>query len=244
MRRTVGTLVFLLAAAGVSAPAFAGPFPDASAPGWTRSDVRRYYPAPPPQPHYVHPILGWIEMRGGFYDSQDASSNDWTIGMKTTAHVAPNVLMGFSADYQRRDDAGREVTSQYVDPTGHVVTTTTTAVQNESSLWPLMATLEFHLPMGSLDPYVGGGAGWEFLNVQAYDYTRGFAYSADYDGFGYQVFGGVRLPLGGRAKLSGEVYWNGATVDREFFDPYSGFYIEENISVDGFGGRGGLAFAF
>jgi len=104
--------------------------------------------------------------------------------------------------------------------------------------------LEFHLPTGGLDPYVGGGAGWEFLNVQAYDYTRGYAYSADYDGFGYQVFGGVRLPIGGRAKLSGEMFWNGATVDREFFDPYSGFYIEENIKVDGFGGRGGLAFAF
>ena len=244
MRRIVCTLV-LLAAAGVSAPAFAGPYPDATAPGWTRSDVRRYWPAPPPPPpRHAQPILGWIEFRGGFFDSQDVSANDWTIGMKTSARVAPNVMLGFSADYQRRDDAGREVTSQYVDPTGHIVTTTTTAVQNESNLWPLMATLEFHLPMGSIDPYFGGGAGWEFLNVQAYDYTRGYAYSADYDGFGYQVFGGVRLPLGGRAKFSGEVFWNGATVDREFFDPYSGFYIEENINVDGIGGRGGLAFAF
>ena len=36
----------------------------------------------------------------------------------------------------------------------------------------------------------------------------------------------------------------GATVDREFFDPYSGFYIEENINVDGGGGRAGLSFAF
>jgi hypothetical protein len=94
MRRTVSTLVLLLAAAGVSAPAFAGPFPDAAAPGWTRSDVRRYYPAPPPQPHYAHPIVGWIEFRGGFYDSQDASANDWTIGIKTTGHVAQNVLLG------------------------------------------------------------------------------------------------------------------------------------------------------
>jgi hypothetical protein len=241
MRRTVTTLVLLLA---VSAPAFAGPYPDAGAPGWTRSEVRRYYPAPPPPPRYVHPILGWVELRGGFYDSQDVSKNDWTIGMKTSAHIAPNVLVGFSADYQRRDDAGRQVTSQYVDPTGHVVTTTTTTAQNESNLWPLMGTLEFHLPMGGLDPYFGGGAGWEFLNVQAYDYNRGYAYSADYDGFGYQFFGGVRLPIGPRAKFSGEAYWNGANVDRNFYDPYSGLYIDESIDVDGFGGRAGLSFAY
>ena len=238
MRRMVGSLVLLLAAS----PAFGQAFPDA-APGWTRSEVRRYYPAPPPP--RSRPIQGWFEVRGGFYDSQDASKNDWTIGIKTTGRVAPNVLIGFSADYQRRENSGREVTSSYIDPTGNVVTTSTTTAENESNLWPIMGTLELHFAGGSgIDPYVGGGIGWEFLNVQAYDARTGLYYSADYDGFGYQAFGGVRLPIGPRAKFSAEAYWNGAEVDRHFFDPYTGLNYEESIDVDGVGGRAGLSFAF
>jgi len=233
----LGSLVLLLAAT----PALAQTLPDA---GWTRSDVRRYYPAPPPQIHHSRPIQGWFEVRGGFYDSQDVSKNDWTIGIKTSGHVAPSLMLGFSADLQRRENSGRQVTSSYIDPAGHVVTTTTTSAENESNLWPLMGTLEFHLPAGGIDPYVGGGAGWEFLNVQAFDANTGLYYSADYDGFGYQVFGGLRLPLGPRAKFSGEVYWNGATVDRNFYDPYTGLSFEENVNVDGGGGRAGLSFAF
>jgi hypothetical protein len=184
MRRTVTTLVLLLAAAGVSAPAFAGPYPDAGAPGWTRSDVRRYWPAPPPQPRYVHPILGWVELRGGFYDSQDVSKNDWTIGMKT-AHVAPNVLLGFSADYQRRDDAvARSPRSTSTRPAMSSPRRRPPRRTNRACgrLWARSSSTSD----GGIDPYFGGGAGWEFLNVQAYDYNRGYAYSADYDGFGYR----------------------------------------------------------
>lgn len=238
MRRLAGSLVLLLAAA----PAFAGTL--SAAPGWTRSEVRRYYPSSSPSRSYNKPIQGWFEIRGGVYDAQSTTKDDWTIGIKTSGQITPIVQLGFTADLHRRENAGRTVTSSYVDPAGNVVTTSTTAVQNESNLWPVMATLEFRLPTGVLEPYVGGGAGWEFLNVQAYDGTTGLNYSADYNGFGYQAFGGLKLPLGSRARLSGEVYYNGATVDRHFFDPLTGYEIEESVDVNGVGARGGLSFAF
>ena len=154
------------------------------------------------------------------------------------------LFRSFTTDLHRRENAGRTITSTYTDPAGNVVTTSTTAVQNESNLWPVMATLEFRLPTGVLEPYVGGGAGWEFLNVQAHDGTTGLSYSANYNGFGYQGFGGLRIPLGSRARLSGEVYYNGANVNRHFFDPVSGNEIEESVDVNGVGARGGLSFAF
>ena len=246
MRRTVTTLAFLLAGAAAAVPVHADPYASNTSAGWMRSDVRRYYPEPTYSTrHHQEPIKGWFEMRGGFFDAQDLSDNDWTVGLKTTARVASQVLMGFSGDLHRRENAGRQVTSQYTDPSGHTVTTTVTSVQNESNLWPLMATLEFHASTGgSLDPYVGGGAGWEFLDVKAFDYNTGLSYDANYDGFGYQAFGGLRLPLGGRAKLSAEAYWNGSTVSRKIFDPNLGLEVEEQVNVDGFGGRGGLSFAF
>jgi len=237
MRRLAGSLLLLLAAT----PAIAGPL---DAPGWTRSDVRRYYPSSNYRSSGPKPIQGWFEIRGGVYDAQSTTKDDWTVGIKTSGQITPIVQLGLPADLHRRENAGRTVTSSYVDPAGNVVTTSTTAVQNESNLWPVMATLEFRLPTGVLEPYVGGGAGWEFLNVQAYDATTGLNYSANYNGFGYQGFGGLRIPLGSRARVSGEVYYNGATVDRHFFDPVSGFEIQESVDVNGVGARGGLSFAF
>ena len=236
MKRLAGSLVLLLAAG----PAIAGTLSD----GWTRSEVRRYYPSSSYRSHESKPIQGWFEIRGGVYDSESTTKDDWTVGIKTSGQITPIVQLGFTADLHRRENAGRTVTSTYTDPAGNVVTTSTTAVQNESNLWPVMATLEFRLPTGVLEPYVGGGAGWEFLNVQAHDGNTGLDYSANYNGFGYQAFGGLRIPLGSRARLSGEVYYNGANVDRHFFDPLSGNEIQESVDVNGVGARGGLSFAF
>ena len=248
MRHTVTTLILFLAGAGIAAPALADT-PGATADaGWTRSDERRYWPRERRERRYVdrgeRGIDGWFQVRGGFYDAEDVSANDWTLGFKVSGRVVPSVTAGIAADLHRRSDAQRTVTSQYVDATGHTVTISTTTLQAESNLVPLMGSLEFHFPSPGIDPYFGGAAGWEFLNVQAFDYATGIDYEANYDGPGYQLFAGVGVPLGPRAKLTGEAYWNGSTVKRDVYDPASGFVVEERVKVDGGGGRAGLSFAF
>lgn len=243
------TILLLLAGAGAAAPALADTIlarPASADAGWTQSDYRRYYPRDRYRRSYNRDrgIQGWMQIRGGFYDAEDVSANDWTVGFKVAGNIAPSVTVGLAADLHRRTDAQRTVTSQYTDPTGHTVTTSTNTVQAESNLVPLMGSLEFHFPSPGIDPYFGGAAGWEFLNVQATDLSSGLDYEADYDGPGYQLFGGIGMPLGPRAKLNLEAYWNGSTVKRTVYDPDLGFDVEERVKVDGVGGRAGLAFAF
>jgi hypothetical protein len=253
MRQPLTTLLLLLAGAGAAvspsfAQSFATPPKDGADAGWTRSDVRRYWPRERTRRSSYdrrdRSIDGWFEVRGGFYDAEDVSANDWTLGFKVSGRVVPSVSAGIAADLHRRSDAQRTITSQYVDATGHTVTTTSTSLQAESNLVPLMGSLEFHLPSPGIDPYFGAAGGWEFLNVRVRDFSTGIDYEADYNGPGYQLFAGVGLPVGPRAKLNAEAYWNGSTVKRNVYDPSTGFLVEERVKVDGGGGRAGLSFAF
>jgi hypothetical protein len=249
MKRTVTTLFLLLAGAGMAAPALADTIlaRPASNDGSTLEYRRRSSRDRYREPRYYRDdrrVDGWMSIRGGFYDAEDVSANDWTIGFKVAGRVVPSVTAGIAADLHRRTDASRTVTTEYVDPTGHRVVTSTTGIQAESNLVPLMGSLEFHMPSPGIDPYFGGALGWEFLNVQATDFDSGLEYEANYDGPGYQLFAGIGLPLGPRAKLTGEAYWNGSTVKRTVYDPDLGFDVEERVKVDGAGGRAGLSFAF
>lgn len=251
MKRMLTTLTLLLAATPAFAQGSIAASGSAGIPGagWTRSDVRRYWPEDRRRRFRSErrdhgAIAGWFDVRGGFYDAEDVTANDWTIGMKVVGRVVPSVHAGIAADLHRRSDAQRIITSQYVDATGHTVTTTATSSEAESNLVPLMGVLEFHLPAPGLDPYFGAAGGWEFLNVRVRDFASGIDADANYDGPGYQLFGGVGLPIGPRARLTGEAYWNGATVKRDVVDPSTGYLVQERVKVDGVGGRAGLSFAF
>jgi len=208
-----------------------------------QSDVRRYWRRREPR-YGNRGVTGWFDVRGGFFDTQDVSKNDWTIGFKAAGKVTPQLSLGMSTDLHRRSDAERIITSQYTDPTGHVVTTSSTAFEAESNLVPLMGVLEVHVPSVGVDPYFGAAGGWEFLNVRVRDFVSGIEDDANYDGPGYQIFGGAGVPIGPRARFVGEAYWNGSTVKRDVIDPTTGFLVQERIGVNGGGARVGLGFAF
>ena len=210
--------------------------------------VRRYYkepppPAPAPARRAPEP-QSWFIMRGGFFDGDNTSKEDWTIGLKTVGHVAPSFRVGGTVDLQRRTNSERTVYTEYVDASGNRVQSAVTTAESESNLIPLMAVAEFVMPVPGIQPYVGIGGGWEFLHVKAFDYTSAIAYEANYDGPGWQVYAGADFMIAPRMRLNAEVFHNEATVERGVFDPYAGFAYEERIDADGTGGRFGLSFAF
>lgn len=220
----------------VARPAFAAPPP---------LYVTRYYRAPPPPPiPQEPPIQGWLTLRGGVFDKDDVAKNDWTVGLKATGVLTPLLRAGMSADYSRREQSSAEVITTTVDGSGNPVEARVTTFQAESNLVPVMGLLEVHLPSPGFQPYFGAGGGWEFLNVREYDAARGVEFSSNYNGPGYQFFGGADLTFGKRMHLGGEIFYNGATVKREVIDIATGLLVEERINQNGFGFRGGLSFAF
>jgi hypothetical protein len=100
------------------------------------------------------------------------------------------------------------------------------------------------MPAPGIQPYVGVGAGWQFLNVQAFDYATGYAYEADYDGPGWQAWLGADFEMAPRVRLNAELFHNEATVERRVIDPFAGAAYDERIELGGNGGRLGLSFAF
>ena len=187
---------------------------------------------------------GWLQIRGGGFDSEDVSKDDWTLGLKAVGHVAPTVRIGGSVDLMRRTNSDRTIVTEYVDAGGNTVRREVTTGESESNLVPLMAVAEVVFPTPGVQPYAGIAGGWEFLNVQAVDYASGIEYEADYDGPGWQIYAGVGLALAPRFQLSGEVFHNESTVERRVVDPFAGAAYDERIDVDGTGVRAGLNFAF
>lgn len=208
-------------------------------------DVTRYYKPPPPPPApRPRPITGWMTLRGGVFDADAVANDDWTIGFKATGVLPPMLQAGFSVDLIRRDESAGSIILQTVDGAGHVVETSVTRFEAESNLVPVMGLLEVHFPLEMIRPYAGAAGGWEFLNVQEYDATRGYGIESNYSGPAYQFYGGANLAVSPRVHLNAEAFWNGATVERDVYDVSSGLVFEERIRLDGWGARGGLSFAF
>jgi hypothetical protein len=183
-------------------------------------------------------------LRGGGYDPEDMPGDQWSLGMKFTGHVGPTFRLGLATDWQQRDAEQSTFVSQGVDPAGNPVTRTIVTGETHQDLVPVLAVGEFVLPAGPIQPYFGGGIGWQFLHVRAADYQTGFWYENHYDGPAAQVYGGVELAVAPRARLHGEVFYHGGEVDQDVYDPYLGYAYEEDIRTNGWGLRGGFNFAF
>ncbi len=234
----------------------APPFGPGAYGGGGTLQVRRYYKVPPPPPPVVTtqapmqaPPSGprepssWLILRGGIFDADNVAAEDWTVGMKGVGKVGSLLRLGGTVDLHRRTNSVSTINSSYVDGSGNVVQTAVRTVEGESNLVPLMAVAEIMLPIPVLHPYIGIGGGWEFMYVEAFDYTTGFGYDANYGGPGWQVYAGADLAMSRRVRLNAEVFHNDAAVEREVFDPVYGPGYEERIEVGGVGARFGLSFA-
>jgi hypothetical protein len=205
----------------------------------------------PPPPEYRHapprgprPILGWWTIRGGGFEPEDMRGGQWSIGGKFTAQVGPAFRLGMSTDWQQRDSDQGSIVSSGTDPAGNPVTREVVLGETHTDLFPILAVGEFVLPGNAIQPYFGGGIGWQFLNVRGADYQTGYWYDHHYDGPAAQVYGGLEFAVAPRARLHGEAYYHGGEVDQDFIDPQTGYLFEENIRTNGWGVRGGFNFAF
>jgi hypothetical protein len=162
--------------------------------------------------------------------------------MKLTGVISKGVEMGISTDYQRRNHSAGERIDEFKDPAGNDVKTTVATAEVSSSLVPAMGILVLRVPTPGLQPYIGGGAGYEWLFVNGTDYVSNTTFSETFSGFGWQGFGGIDLAISEKARLNAEAYWNQSDVSRHIDD--LGTPVKQTINVRGAGIRGGLSFAF
>ena len=114
----------------------------------------------------------------------------------------------------------------------------------DARLVPVMGFVQIDLTERSwLVPFVGIGAGYEWLALHAIDYRTGVESKVIYSNVAWETYGGVGLRLTGKVRVNGELFYNGASLARGVLDP-SGRTWRELIDMNGVGARVGLDMVF
>ncbi|HSQ61156.1 MAG TPA: outer membrane beta-barrel protein [Acidobacteriota bacterium] len=181
---------------------------------------------------------------GSFDPSDQPGSGLYVNGTIGTELPSAPIDVGLQLSWYHRSTGGSQFITTFEDPAGNVGQRVIETDEIQTDLVPLMAFLRVRFPMGDgLEPYVGAGAGWEWLSVEGVD-SDGFSFSDDYDGFGAQFLGGMNFNVAPNTALYGEVLYNMSTVSAEFYDPFFGVNVRDEIEMDGAGIHGGLRFRF
>ena len=180
----------------------------------------------------------------GAFDPSNQPGSGLYLNGSVGSVLSDQLDLGFQISWYHRSTGGDEFVREGDLPDGTHVRTVVKAQSVRTDLVPVMATLRVRIPVSpGVEPYVGGGIGWEWLTVEGTD-VSGFDFSNDYDGFGAQGIAGVNLSVGPQASLYGEGVWNASTPKAEFFDPVVSQTVREEVDFDGLAFHGGLRFRF
>lgn len=180
----------------------------------------------------------------GGYDPSDQPGNGLFVVGSVGTELASPIDLGVSAALYHRSTGGSQFITTFQDPAGNTGQRVIETSDISTDLVPLMAFVRVKFPGSqSIEPYVGGGVGWEWLLVEGTD-QDGFAFSDNYDGFGAQVFGGVNFTVSPNTALYGEVLYNASTVSADFYDPVFNATVRDEIDMNGGAAHAGLRFRF
>ena len=186
----------------------------------------------------------YAALGAGNFDPEEQPGNGLLLNAELGGEIAEPIDLGVRLAWYHRNVGGDEIVTNFEDEAGNVGQIVIETSDVETNLVPLMALLRVRFPLSpQVQPYVGGGVGWEWLSVEGTD-VDGFAFQDDYDGFGAQAFAGLNLGVSPNVAVYGEGLWNMSTVSDEFFDTGLGGNVRSEIDMDGFGIHGGLRFRF
>ena len=185
---------------------------------------------------------GFMTVGGGVFDPQDQPGGGFYGSLGLGSEIAPPLDLGFQVSWWHRDSDGEQVVLQYQLPDGSTVDQVIETESVDTDLIPLMGIARLRFPISPyFQPYVGGGAGYEWLSIEGVDELGPFQY--DYDGFGAQVMGGLNLYASKSVGIYGEATYNWSSPDRTVFINGVG-EVKEEIDMDGLAFHGGLRFRF
>ena len=217
-----------------------GTFELASAAGHPirRRAPRSYYE----EPRNEYTPRGFLTIGGGVFDPQTQPSGGFYGNVSLGTEIAPPLDLGVQVSWFHRDSDGEQVVYRYQDPAGNTVEQVVETESVNTDLIPLMGIARLRFPISPyFQPYIGGGAGYEWLSVEGVDAFGPFSY--DYSGFGAQAMGGLNIYASKTIGLYGEAVYNWSAPDRHVFVNGVG-EVKEEVDVDGLAVHGGLRFRF
>jgi hypothetical protein len=196
-----------------------------------------------PYEHERQTPYGFFNIGGGVFDPATQPGNGFYGVVAGGTEVGRALDLGIQLSWYHRGTEGERMTSTYVGPGGNIITQSIQTQSVNTDLLPLMGIARLRFPIPGFQPYIGGGAGFEWLFIEGVDET-GYAFSNDYGGFGAQAMAGVTLSASPTVALYGEAVYNWTTVEAEFYDPFYGVVVSESLDYNGLAYHGGLRFRF
>jgi hypothetical protein len=187
------------------------------------------------------------QVHAGFFDPTDNFSTGFSGGFRAGPQVDPHVQIGIAVDWWHKAQSERTSLGTVPLPGGQgseeLVLSRSTA-----NLLPILGFVQVsgdeNMPV---IPYVGVGVGYEWLFLSADDFVTGESFDQTFGGFGWQLWGGAGVPLSGRARLNGEVFYNGSEVGSDVdVLTVSGVpvTVRDIVKMNGVGMRVGLSWGF
>lgn len=194
--------------------------------------------------HHEQETYGFMTLGGGLFDPAKQPGNGFYGVATVGTEVGHSMDLGVSGSWYHRASHGESFTTTVQDPAGNNIEQSVQTQEVNTDLVPLMAIVRIKFPTpAQFQPYIGGGAGYEWLFVDGTD-NLGFHFHQDYGGFGAQALGGVSIMASENTGVYGEAVYNFSTVSNDFFDPSLNTTVHESLNMDGLAIHGGLRFRF
>jgi len=187
------------------------------------------------------------EIHVGFFDPSENFSTGFEGGFRMGPQVDPHVQLGLAVDWWHRSESSTMDLGSVPLPGGsgseRLVLSRTSA-----NLMPILAFVQVsgdeNLPV---IPYGGFGVGYEWLFVSADNYLTSESFEQTFGGFGWQLWGGAGIPLGGGTRVNGEVFYNGSEVGSDvdvYIPDFGPATVRDVVKMNGLGMRVGISWGF
>jgi hypothetical protein len=192
----------------------------------------------------VMPVTTQLHL--GFFDPGEGFSTGFVGGFRMGPQVDPHVQIGVGMDWWHRSESTTMDLGPVPVPAG-AASERLVLEKASADLMPLLAFVQVsgdeNLPV---IPYGGFGAGYEWLFLSSDNYYSDESWDQTFGGFGWQVWGGAGIPLDGRVRINGEVFYNVCEVGSDLDIPLGDrvYTVRDVIKMNGAGMRFGISWGF
>ena len=184
------------------------------------------------------------QLHGGYFDASANNTNPFIVGLRAGPMIDKRLQVGLMLDWVHQTKNLANVLSTAQGPGQITVKTQQDTARALLNLVPIMAFAQASgFGLLGLVPYIGAAGGYEVLVLSADNFVNGDSFEANFGGWGYQVYAGCGLPLGGRTRLNGELFVNEATLSKTVTDA-NGVTAKQVVDLNGIGFRLGLAWGY
>jgi len=180
---------------------------------------------------------GEINLHGGLFSPNSTGGVGPSLGLRIGLDLGQHVLLGVMGDWNFK-------VKSLLEPVPAALPGFEPSIELariDAQLIPAMMFLQVKLTnQFPIVPYMGVGAGYEWLLLSAHDYRTEAEAHKTYANYAWQGFGGLGLRLSPGVRLDGELFYNGALLKRDVTDELTGVTWSETVDANGVGARVGL----